>query len=268
MHSQHCSRTGHCAGGGRSCCQRELGAALIARHRPLVQGFSAHYAARRAQGHLRTKLIHTVTEAGVGWNQVYNLDETALHRKGKNAKGKWKMDKQVVTCTLICSPERGDVLCQLLFEGALEHQSQLGLLQRISSGLTLPRTGPRPRLCCSVWLLSTWKSRSAPEAPWSTMSSCLMWLRATAQPSSRMRWQPSIHIVTGVCGSRDYIMLSALRHIIHAITQSGRQADCQRQLRTASPQQDNATRPVAQKTRAQSESVGPGCSCLSEALAR
>ena len=84
--------------------------------------------ARAAQRHLRAKLIHSMTEHGVGWDQIYNLDETACHLlpmptrawtvSGRSSKGRWRTDKQVVTCTLVASPEGGDVLCQLLFEGS------------------------------------------------------------------------------------------------------------------------------------------------------
>ena len=84
--------------------------------------------ARAAQQHLRAKLIHSMVDLGVGWNQVYNLDETACHLlpmpsrawtvSGRNSKGKWRTDKQVVTCTLVASPEGRDVLCRLFFEGS------------------------------------------------------------------------------------------------------------------------------------------------------
>ena len=84
--------------------------------------------ARQQQKLLKMKVLHSMVEHGVGWNQVYNLDETACHLlpsplrawtlRGRNAKGKWTADKQVVTCTLVCSPEGGPILSQLIFEGS------------------------------------------------------------------------------------------------------------------------------------------------------
>ena len=38
--------------------------------------------------------------------------------KGASAKGRWVQDKQVVTCTLVCSPLGGPLLSQLIFEGS------------------------------------------------------------------------------------------------------------------------------------------------------
>ena len=63
--------------------------------------------AREAQHLLKLKVIHSMVEHGAGWDQVYNIDETACHLlptpqrawtvKGRDAKAKWIMDKQVVT---------------------------------------------------------------------------------------------------------------------------------------------------------------------------
>eukprot|EP00971_Amphidinium_carterae_P059059 1167771-Amphidinium_carterae.1 len=74
---------------------------------------------------LAQKLVWTMNEYHVVYKGVYNIDETACHllpvqyrgwfHRGKDNKTHWTWDKQFLTCALICQPEGGPVLQQIIY---------------------------------------------------------------------------------------------------------------------------------------------------------